>query len=102
MASRVPFGGELLADTVAGATLVDDATRFAADFETVALAHDRDGTFATEHLAKLQAGGFLVAPVPTVFGGADVTSIHDVLVAVSRLARSDPSTVLGVNMHWPG
>ena len=29
-----------------------------------------------------------------------MTSIHDVLVASSRLARGDPSTTIGVNMHF--
>jgi hypothetical protein len=32
-------------------------------------------------------------------GGLGVTSVHDVLVASSRLARGDASLSLGVNMH---
>ena len=40
--------------------------------------------------------------MPTELGGGGVTSIHDVLVASSRLARSDPATAIGVNMHLAG
>ena len=91
---------ELRADTDAGAEMVEAATRFADDFAEGAMAHDRDGTFAVEHLQKLQADRFLVAPVPRMLGGGGVTSIHDVLVACSRLARGDAATTIGVNMHF--
>ena len=86
--------------TDAGAEMVAAATRFAEDFAAGAIAHDRDGTFAVEHLEKLRADRFLVAPVPGELGGGGVTSVHDVLVASSRLARGDPATAIGVNMHF--
>ena len=97
---RSAWGSELHADTDAGAEMVDAATRFADDFTAGAMAHDRDGTFAVEHLEKLRADGYLNSPIPRQFGGGGVTSIHDVLVASSRLARGDPSTTIGVNMHF--
>ena len=90
---------ELRADTGAGADMVAAAEGFAGDFAAGAIAHDRDGTFAVEHLEKLRADRFLVAPIPSVLGGGGVSSIHDVLVACSRLARADPATTIGVNMH---
>ena len=43
---------ELRADTDAGAEMVEAATRFADDFAEGAMAHDRDGTFAVEHLRE--------------------------------------------------
>ena len=43
---------ELRADTDAGAEMVEAATRFADDFADGAMAHDRDGTFAVEHLRE--------------------------------------------------
>ena len=43
---------ELRADTDAGAEMVEAATRFADDFAAGAMAHDRDGTFAVEHLRE--------------------------------------------------
>jgi alkylation response protein AidB-like acyl-CoA dehydrogenase len=91
---------ELQATTEAGAGMVADATRFAEQFADGAIAHDRDGTFAVEHLAALRAGRFLVAPLPRDLGGGGVASIHDVLVASSRLARGDAATTIGVNMHF--
>jgi alkylation response protein AidB-like acyl-CoA dehydrogenase len=63
------------------------------------MANDRDGTFAVAHLHRLRAEGFLVATIPTAFGGGGVASVRDVLVAASRLARADPATAIGVNMH---
>jgi alkylation response protein AidB-like acyl-CoA dehydrogenase len=76
------------------------AERFADEFADGALAHDRDGTFAVEHLDKLRADRFLVAPIPAELGGGGVESVHDVLVATARLAGGDPSTAIGVNMHF--
>jgi L-evernosamine nitrososynthase len=90
----------LRADTEAGAQMVATAEYFANEFAESALAHDREATFATEHLDRLRADGFLVAPVPVAFGGGGVASVHDVLVAMSRLAQSDPATSIGVNMHF--
>ncbi len=87
-------------ETAAGAIAAEAAERFAAEFADSALEHDRSGTFATEHLDKLRSGGFLLAPVPTEFGGGGVDTIHDMLVASSRLAAGDPSTTIGVNMHF--
>jgi alkylation response protein AidB-like acyl-CoA dehydrogenase len=97
---RSAHSDELSAVTAAGAEMVAAATCFAEDFAPGAIVHDRDGTFAVEHLEKLQADRFLVAPVPVELGGGGVTSIHDVLVASSRLARGDASTTIGVNMHF--
>lgn len=90
---------ELRAHTPNGAAFVEAAERFATEFTDGALAHDRDGTFATEHLDKLRADGFLVAPIPSMLGGGGVMSVHDVLVGASRLARGDAATAIGVNMH---
>lgn len=93
---------ELRAVTAAGAHMVAAAARFAERFAVGAMTHDRDGTFATEHLDALRTEGFLAAPVPAMLGGGDVTSVHDVLVASSRLAQGDPATTIGVNMHFAG
>jgi alkylation response protein AidB-like acyl-CoA dehydrogenase len=90
----------LRADTEAGAGMVAAAELFAMEFADGALAHDRDSSFATEHLDTLRAEGFLVAPIPTDFGGGGVESVHDVLVAMSRLAEGDVATSIGVNMHF--
>ena len=90
---------KLQARTEAGGRLVALAEVHAADFATRAAKHDREGDFPFENLAELQASGYLYAPVPEAYGGMGVESVHDVLVASSRLAEGDPSLTLGVNMH---
>lgn len=92
--------GRLRATTSEGAALVDAAEGLADRFAEGAAEHDRTGTFATAHLEALRDEGFLVAPIPVELGGGGVTSIHDVLVAMSRLAAGDPATTIGVNMHF--
>jgi alkylation response protein AidB-like acyl-CoA dehydrogenase len=86
--------------TSRGADMVGAAERFAAEFSDGALEHDRGATFAAEHLEKLRADRFLVAPIPEELGGGGVESVHDVLVAAARLAGGDPATAIGVNMHF--
>jgi alkylation response protein AidB-like acyl-CoA dehydrogenase len=90
----------LQAVTAAGREMVLAAERFAQEFADGALEHDREATFAVEHLDKLRADRFLVAPIPAELGGGGVESVHDVLVAAARLAGGDPSTAIGVNMHF--
>src|SRR5690606_8242921 len=72
------YSGELTATTDAGVALLAAAGRCAEEFAEGALARDRDGTFAVEHLQKLVADRVLVAPVPATFGGGDVSSTRDV------------------------
>lgn len=98
--ARLPQPGELTADSEAGAALIAAVGLAADDFASAALALDRDGTFAVEHLQRLRAEGVLVATIPTDVGGGGVGSTRDLLVATSRLARTDPATTIGVNMHF--
>lgn len=92
--------GHLRARTVPGAHMIEAAERFAAEFALGAAFHDRESSFAAEHLDKLRADRFLVATIPSGLGGGGVASVHDLLVASSRLARTDPATTIGVNMHF--
>jgi alkylation response protein AidB-like acyl-CoA dehydrogenase len=61
--------------------------------------HDRDGTFPFESFEAVKESGYFTAPIPVELGGLGVTSLHDVVVASSRLARGDAALTLGVNMH---
>src|SRR6188472_675605 len=90
---------ELTARTEAGATLVALAESLADDFAERASCHDRDASYPFESIESLKRCGYFAAPVPTHLGGLGVTSVHDVLVASSRLARGDASVAIGVNMH---
>ena len=90
---------ELTAKTEPGARLVALAEALAKEIGERAAGHDREATFPFESLAVIRRSGYLAAPVPADRGGLGVTSVHDVLVASSRLARGDAALTLGVNMH---
>ncbi|HEX3330766.1 MAG TPA: acyl-CoA dehydrogenase family protein [Gaiellales bacterium] len=93
----MPF--ELHARTERGRRLVQLAQRLAAEVAPMAPGHDREGSFPFDSLAAVKASGYLTAPIPEQLGGLGVRSLHDILVASSRLARGDAGLALGVNMH---
>ena len=90
---------ELQARTPAGARLVRCAESLATQFSARVAEYDRHATYPHNNVRVLKEAGYFVAPIPAQFGGQDVDSLHDVLVASTRLARGDPSTTLGLNMH---
>ena len=90
---------ELKARTGPGERLVALAETLAAGIGPSAAAHDRDASFPFDSFAAVKASGYFAAPIPEELGGLGVTSVHDVLVASSRLARGDAALTLGVNMH---
>jgi alkylation response protein AidB-like acyl-CoA dehydrogenase len=90
---------ELTAKTEAGDRLVALAEELAEEIGGRASTHDREASFPYESLAAIRRSGYLAAPIPAELGGLGVTSLHDVLVASSRLARGDAALTLGVNMH---
>jgi L-evernosamine nitrososynthase len=90
---------ELTAATEPGERLVALAESLADEIGPQAAAHDRDGSFPFESFAAVKESGFFGGPIPEELGGLGVTSVHDVLVAASRLARGDAALTLGVNMH---
>jgi L-evernosamine nitrososynthase len=90
---------ELTARTDPGARLVELAEALAIEIGPRAADHDRDGSFPFGSFTAVKASGYFAAPVPEQFSGLGVTSVHDLLVASSRLARGDAALTLGVNMH---
>jgi alkylation response protein AidB-like acyl-CoA dehydrogenase len=90
---------ELTARTEPGERLVALAESLAGEVGGRASQHDREASFPHESLAAIKRSGYLSAPIPTELGGLGVESLHDVLVASSRLARGDAALTLGVNMH---
>jgi alkylation response protein AidB-like acyl-CoA dehydrogenase len=90
---------ELTADSRAGRDLVATAEWLAEDLGSRAGAHDRDGSYPFESIDALRRARYFAAPVPVELGGLGVSSVHDVIVASSRLARGDASVAIGVNMH---
>jgi alkylation response protein AidB-like acyl-CoA dehydrogenase len=101
-APELPTSLELVAVTDAGQRLVECAEVNAALCAETASVHDREGSFPFEAVKSLQESGFLAGPVPTSYGGLGVESLHDVMVAMSRLARGDASTAIAANMHVTG
>jgi alkylation response protein AidB-like acyl-CoA dehydrogenase len=91
---------ELQPRTDAGRKFCDLAEQHAADTAPRAADHDRDGSFPFEAIDEMKASGFLTGPVPTEFGGMGVSSLHDVMVGISRLGRADGSIAIAVNMHF--
>jgi alkylation response protein AidB-like acyl-CoA dehydrogenase len=90
---------ELTATTTPGEHLVALAEHLAAEIAPQAAAHDCAGSFPFDSFGLLRASGYFLAPVPAELGGLGVTSVHDVVVASSRLARGDAALAIGVNMH---
>jgi alkylation response protein AidB-like acyl-CoA dehydrogenase len=90
---------ELTAKTEPGARLVRLAETLAEELASRAAMHDREASFPHASIDALKRAGYFTAPIPTEYGGLGVTSVHDLVVASSRLARGDASVAIGVNMH---
>jgi alkylation response protein AidB-like acyl-CoA dehydrogenase len=90
---------ELAAKTEAGARLVLLAETLGEELARRAPVHDREASFPHASVDALKRAGYFTAPIPVEHGGLGVTSVHDVVVASSRLARADASVAIGVNMH---
>jgi L-evernosamine nitrososynthase len=90
---------DLTAKTESGARLVHLAETLSDELASRAAEHDRDASFPHASIDALKRAQYFAAPIPAEHGGLDVTSVHDVVVASSRLARGDASVTIGVNMH---
>lgn len=90
---------ELHATTPQGRRLVVLAEQLAEQLAGDAGRHDKDASYPFDGLAAVSRSGYLAAAVPAELGGLGVTSVLDLVVAASRLARGDASLAIGVNMH---
>jgi alkylation response protein AidB-like acyl-CoA dehydrogenase len=88
----MPF--ELTARSEPGGRLVALAETLPDEIAPRAAAHDRDASFPFDSFAILKESGYFTAPIPEALGGLGVTSLHDVVVASSRLARGDAALTL--------
>jgi alkylation response protein AidB-like acyl-CoA dehydrogenase len=90
---------QLAARTEPGRRLVALAEALALEIAPHAAEHDREGSYPHASADRLAAAGYYAAPVPEQLGGMGVDSLHDLVVASTRLARADASLAIGVNMH---
>jgi len=90
---------ELSALTEAGARMIALAEQHATEFASRAEKYDAENTFVRENFDDMRASGFLAGTAPASAGGLGVESLHDMTVAVSRIARGCSATAIAVNMH---
>jgi alkylation response protein AidB-like acyl-CoA dehydrogenase len=90
---------ELQGITPEGWGLVVAAERLAEQFAERADEHDRARTYPYEAIEALRDLRYFAAPVPEALGGLGISSVHDLVVASSRLARGNASVAIGINMH---
>lgn len=88
-----------MATTEPGERMVALAEGHVEEFAARAGRYDRENAFVRENFAAMRASGLLAATAPSRYGGLGVTSVHDLTVAVSRLARGCPATAIAANMH---
>lgn len=91
---------ELHPRTDVGRKFVELAEQHALEVAEHAADHDREGSFPVEAIDAMRASGFLRAAVPKEYGGLGVSSFHDLMVGVNRLARGDGSIAIAVSMHF--
>ena len=74
-----------------------------ARFDARAATYDRENRFFDEDWDELRQSGYLLAAVPTEFGGAGL-GLDEVARLQSKLAYYAPATAVAVNMHiyWTG
>ena len=74
-----------------------------ARFDTRAAGYDRENRFFDEDWDELRRSGYLLAAVPTEFGGSGL-GLDEVARLQGRLAYYAPATAVAVNMHlyWTG
>jgi alkylation response protein AidB-like acyl-CoA dehydrogenase len=91
--------GELVAQTDAGRRFVAAAEALVEPLAAPAARHDRDASYPVDSLDLVRESGLPWAPAPEESGGWGLSSVHDLIVGASRLARGNPSLAIGLNMH---
>lgn len=86
--------------TPEGRALLDVLHRHLPAIASDATGHDRAGTFPLDTFRRLAGDGVLGATVPREFGGLGVSSVHDVCLAVKRIAEADASVALALHMQF--
>lgn len=96
----VPPGDLGTAITAPGRKLLTVLDRHLAAIRATSAPNDRDGTFPAEVFRDLARDGVLGATVPADLGGMGVSRLHDVAVALVRVAEADASTALALHAQF--
>jgi alkylation response protein AidB-like acyl-CoA dehydrogenase len=91
---------ELQPTTEAGRQLIEIIDGHFDSFLARASDHDRESSFPVESFEDLKRSGVVGAFVPTDLGGFGLESVRDWAIVIERLARSDASIAIGLNMHF--
>ncbi|MFE5678944.1 acyl-CoA dehydrogenase family protein [Streptomyces erythrochromogenes] len=86
--------------TPEGHALLEVLGRHLPDLAAGAAEHDRNAAFPLDAVRRMGADGVLGATVPREFGGLGVTSVHDVCLAVKRIAEADAAVALSLHMQF--
>lgn len=85
--------------TVEGQKLLDIVAEHVPRIDAAAAEHDRTGTFPEEIFKGLIDDGVLGATVPKELGGLGIGNVHDVALAIMKIAGADASTALCLHMQ---
>jgi alkylation response protein AidB-like acyl-CoA dehydrogenase len=91
---------ELQPSTDAGRAFVELAEKHAIEAQERVVEHDREATFPAEAIEAMKQSGFTKAPLPVEHGGLGLSSVHDLMIGMNRLARVDGGLAIAVNMHF--
>ncbi|MFX0579417.1 acyl-CoA dehydrogenase family protein [Nocardia nepalensis] len=96
----VPPGDLATAITEPGRELLTVLARHLPRIRAAAAPNDQDGTFPAETFRDFARDGVLGATVPAELGGIGVSGLHDVAVALLRVAEADASTALALHAQF--
>ncbi|WP_217919530.1 acyl-CoA dehydrogenase family protein [Actinomadura sp. BRA 177] len=86
--------------TASGRALLDRLAAYEPRIRAEAERNDRAGVLSAEVFKGFAEDGIMGATVPAELGGLGVSRLHDVAVALKRLAESDPSAALALHVQF--
>ena len=90
----------LMPRTAEGEALVAAIDSLAPSLRAWAADADRENTLSADTFTAVQEAGIAAAFVPKALGGFGLTSMHDWIVAICRLAHGDGAVAIALSMHY--
>ena len=85
--------------TAIGEKLLHQAAAIQDELRINSVAADANSEMTEKNIRLLQESGIAAAFVPEELGGAGLTSVHDWLLLIAKLAQGDGSAAIAINMH---